>query len=342
MDRREFLAAAVAVPTAASIDGLDSIAPTGPVGRIGLTEIAQVRDSAVAVKRGDMRWGGGLGFDAALVESRRARSLLDARCPDDLRSDLAVAVGWLTCNAGFMAFDIDRYRDASRLWQVAQRCAVDADNWSLNARVLGSMARQAMWLDQPDDARGLLDHALDGDTRGLLGPTELAMLWALKARSIAQLGEADATERAIGTADHYFSLRDLDECTDRPWVAHYSHAHHWGDTGLAWDRLAQAGLSAHAVVEAGGRHQAAADSHGLDAARSHALSLVALAKLDTAVGDLDRGVQVGHLAVEAAERVRSGRVREDLVRLRETTVGHQGRTDVAELRERIADALLAA
>jgi hypothetical protein len=342
MDRREFLAAAVAVPTAASVDGLDSIAPTGPVGRIGLTEIAQVRDSAVAVKRGDMRWGGGLGFDAALVESRRARSLLDARCPDDLRADLAVAVGWLTCNAGFMAFDIDRYRDASRLWQVAQRCALDADNWSLNARVLGSMARQALWLDQADDAKGLLDHALAGDTSGQLVPTELAMLWALTARAHAQLGDAHATERAIGTADHYFSLRDLDECTDRPWVAHYSHAHHWGDTGLAWDRLAQTGLSAHAIVEAGGRHQAAADSHGVDAARSHALSLVALAKLDTAVGDLDRGVQMGHLAVEAAERVRSGRVREDLVRLRETTVGHQGRTDVAELRERIADALLAA
>jgi hypothetical protein len=342
MDRREFLTAAVVVPAATSIDGLDSIAPTSPVGRIGETEIAQVRDTAVAVKRGDMRWGGGPGFDAALVEARRARSLLDARCRDELRSDLAVAVGWLTSNAGFMAFDIDRYRDASRLWQVAQRCAVDVGNWSLNTRVLGSMARQALWLDHADDAIGLLEHAIEGDRGGQLTPTELAMVWALRSRAHAQLGDVDATERAIGTADHFFSLRDIDECTDRPWAAHYSHAHHWGDTGLAWDRLALAGLSPHAIIEAGGRHQAAADGHGTDAARSHALSLVALAKLDTAVGDLDRGVQMGHLAVDAAERVRSGRVREDLVRLRETTLAHQGRSDVAELRERIADALLAA
>jgi hypothetical protein len=344
MDRREFLAAAaaVAVPTGGSIDGLDLIAPTSPPRRIGPTEIAQVRDTAQAIKRGDMRWGGGFGFDAALVEARRARDLLDARCPDDLRSDLLIAVGWLTCNAGFMAFDIDRYRDASRLWDLAQRCALEAGNWSLNARILGSMARQAMWLDRADDALGLTDHGIDGDVHGQLVPTELAMLWSLKARAHAQMGDAEATERSIGTADHYFSMRDLDECSDRPWAAHYSHAHHWGDTGLAWERLALTGLSSHAIVEAGGRHQAAADGHGAEAARSHALALTALAKLDTAVGDLDRGVQMGHRAVDAAMCVRSGRVREDLVKLRETTTPHQQRKDVAELRERIANALLVA
>src|SRR4029453_18078677 len=85
MDRREFLAAAVAVPTAASIDGLDLIGPTSAPARIGPPEIAQVRDTAQAIKRGDMRWGGGFGFDAALVEARRARDLLDARCPEELR-----------------------------------------------------------------------------------------------------------------------------------------------------------------------------------------------------------------------------------------------------------------
>ena len=342
MDRREFLAAAVAVPTAASIDGLDLIGPTSAPARIGPTEIAQVRDTAQAIKRGDMRWGGGFGFDAALVEARRARDLLDARCPEELRPDLLVAVGWLTCNAGFMAFDIDRYRDASRLWDLAQRCALVAGSWSLNARILGSMARQAMWLDRPDDALGLTLHGIDGDRHGELVPTELAMLWALRARAHAQMGDAEGTERAIGTADHFFSLRDLDECADRPWVAHYSHAHHWGDTGMAWERLAVAGLSSHAIVEAGGRHQAAADGHGAQEARSHALALTSLAKLDAKVGDLDRGVEVGHLAVDAAEQVRSGRVREGLVHLREATTPHEHRKDVAELRERITNALLVA
>ena len=346
MDRREFLAAAAAVavpavPAAASLDGLDLIAPTDPPERVGSTEIEQVRDTAQAIKRGDMRWGGGFGFDAALVEARRARDLLDARCPDDLRADLLVAVGWLTCNAGFMAFDIDRYRDATRLWDLAQRCALDADNWSLNARILGSMARQALWLDRADDALGLTSHGLDGDRRGELVPTELAMLWALKARALAQLGAADATEQAISTADHFFSLRDLDECTDRPWVAHYSHAHHWGDTGLAWERLALTGLSAHAIVEAGGRQQASADGHGTEAARSHALALIGLSKLDTSVGDLDRGVQVGHRAVDAAQTVRSGRVREELVKLNAATTAHKARKDVAELQERITSLLVA-
>ena len=339
--RPNLLRPTVDAPAAATVDGLDYIAPTAPPSRIGATEIAQVRDSAMSVKRGDMRWGGGFGFDAALVETRRARDLLEARCPTKLRSELLVAVGWLACNAGFMAFDIDRHRDAARLWNVASHCAEEADNWSLQARVLGSMARQSTWLGQPEDALALLDRALEG-SRGRLVPTELAMLWALKSRAHAQAGDVEATEAAVGTADQWFAARDLDECGDRPWVAHYSHAHHWGDTGLAWDRLAVTGHSPHAVVQAGGRHQAAADGHGEDAARSHALALLALAQLDTTVGDLDRGVDAGHRALAASHKVSSGRVRENLVALHETTAAHAARNDVAQLREQIATFLLAA
>jgi hypothetical protein len=331
----------VDIPVPGSIDGLDYIAPTTPPTRIGPTDIAQVRDAAASVKRGDMRWGGGFGFNAALVETRRARDLLEARCPPKLRPQLLVAIGWLGCNTGFMAFDIDRYRDASRLWQMASHCAEEAGNWSLQARVLGSVARQETWLGRPAQALALLDRALGG-AQGRLVPTEQAMLWALKARAHAEAGEVEATERAIGTADQWFAARDLDECADRPWVAHYSHAHHWGDTGLAWDRLAVTGHSAHAVVQAGGRHQAAADGHGEDAARSHALALVALAQLDTNVGDLDRGVEAGHRALAAAGQVSSGRVRDNLIALHASMAPHGRRTDVAELREQIAAALLAA
>jgi hypothetical protein len=337
----DLLGSSVDVPAPGSIDGLDYIAPTAPPSRVGPTDIAQIRDAAVSVKRGDMRWGGGFGFDAALVETRRARDLLEARCPPRLRPELLVAVGWLACNTGFMAFDVDRYRDASRLWLMASHCAEEADNWSLQARVLGSMARQATWLGRPSEALALLERALE-DAHGRLVPTEQAMLWALKARAHAEAGEVEATEAAIGTADQWFAARDLDECGDRPWVAHYSHAHHWGDTGLAWDRLAVTGHSAHAVVQAGGRHQAAADGHGEDAARSHALALVALAQLDTTVGDLDRGVEAGHRALAAARRVSSGRVRDNLIALHESMAPHNDRNDVSDLREQIAAVLLAA
>jgi hypothetical protein len=337
----EQLHPAVDLATAGTIDGLDSIVPTTPPSRVGATEIAQVCDTAMAVKRGDLRWGGGFGFDAALIETRRARDLLEARCPARLRSELLVAVGWLACNTGFMAFDLERYRDAFRLWNVASRCAEEADNPSLQARVLGSMARQSTWLRRPDDAIRLIDRALEGG-EGRLVPTEHAMLWALKARACAEAGDAKATEAAIGTADQWFASRDLDECEDRPWAAHYSHAHHWGDTGMAWDRLAVTGHSAHAVVQAGGRHQASAGGHGEDSARSHALALLALAELDTTVGDLDQGVDAGRRALAAAQRVNSGRVRDNLISLHRAMEPHAARNDVTELRERIADVLLAA
>ncbi|HEY8543770.1 MAG TPA: hypothetical protein VIL36_01935 [Acidimicrobiales bacterium] len=342
MERRTFIVGAAALPSIASIDGLDSIAPTDPPARVGATEIAQIRDAAAAVKRGDLRWGGGFGFDAALVETRRARDLLDARCPAHLRPQLFVAVGWLAANTGFMAFDLERFRDASRLWTVASACAHEAGDHSLLARVLGSMARQATWLDHPDDAITLLDQALAAEAH--LVPTELAMLWALKARAVAKTGDEAATARAVGLADQWFAARNLDDAAERPWIAHYSHAHHWGDTGVAWADVAVAsnGDNTHAVMEAGGRHQAAAEGHGIDAARSHALSLIALSDLDTRVGDLDRAVRTGHQAVEAAEQVSSHRVRSGLVALQSAAGRHVARNDVAELRDRITAALVAA
>jgi hypothetical protein len=106
--------------------------------------------------------------------------------------------------------------------------------------------------------------------------------------------------------------------------------------------LAVTGHSAHAVVQAGGRHQAAADGHGEDAARSHALALVALAQLDTTVGDLDRGVDAGHRALAAARGVSSARVRDNLIALHESMAPHNDRSDIADLREQIAAVLLAA
>ena len=342
MERRTFIVGAAALPSMASIDGLDSIAPTDPPARVGATEIAQIRDAAVSIKRGDMRWGGGFGFDAALVETRRARDLLDARCPGRLRRELFVAVGWLAANTGFMAFDLERFRDASRLWTVASACANEADDWSLQARVLGCMARQATWLGHPIDAVGLIDRALDG-AKGRLVPTELAMLWALRARAVAKTGDDSATATAVATADRWFASRDLDDAAGRPWISHYSHAHHWGDTGMAWAdvAVASAGDNSHAVMEAGGRHQAAADGHGLDAARSRALSLLALADLDSRVGDLDRAVRAALMAIDAAEKVNSRRVRTGLVGLQQATERHAARSDVNDLRERIVATLVA-
>lgn len=340
-DRREHMAGGATSPMSATLDGLDSIAPAPPPTRVGATEIAHIRETAASVKRGDLRWGGGFGFDAALVETRRARDMLGSRCPEVLRPELLVATGWLASNTGFMAFDIERYRDAARLWNVAQRCADEGMNWSLQARVLGSMARQSIWLGRPADGLILLERALVDESRQMV-PTEHAMLWALRSRAHADLDDAAAAEVAIGTADEWLAQRVPGECDDRPWVSHYCQAHHWGDTGNAWETLAVAGHGHQAVDEAGQRYQGSANGHGPDSARSYALTLISLARLCTRVGDLDRGVAVGRDAVEASELVRSARVREDLVGLYEVTARHSVRSDVGDLRERIAATLLAA
>lgn len=220
--------------------------PTPIPARVGATEVEQIRTAAKVFASWDHTYGGGLAREAVLAQLRWSAALLDdAQCSARQRGPLLSAVGYLAHTVAFMAFDGYAHDDARRIFRFALTCAEQAGDWHLRAEVLSSMARQATWLGQPDEALTLTEYALVRADR--LTPTERAMLHTAHARALAKMGRVRETLIAVGRADDSFA--HARPAKDPPWMSYYDAAQHAGDTGHALFDLAVRGRSAAAARE---------------------------------------------------------------------------------------------
>lgn len=334
MNRRHFLVGAGAA-TAATAAGLDPA--TASSWHVGGSEIAAVRTLADEIKLRDMRHGGGAGLDEAMRDASQMLLLRHSAVPDRLRPELHTALGWLAGNVGFMLHDVGRESEALQWWTTAGQAASEADNWSLLSRLLGMRARQAIWLDRPTAAIADLDYALR-DPRGVLTPTERAMLQSLRARALA-LGEHHvASLAAIEVADSELADGSEDDKVDRPWIKHYGLPDHSGDIAAALGRIARTGHH-RVLAQAGGRHELAARRAGTSMQRTGALNMLRLSTLDMDHGDVERAARTGEEALDLAAPVQSSRVRFEVGQLYTAATPHAARSDVADLCDRAAELL---
>jgi len=126
VDRNQFLrASALGIgvlalgPVAALLEGGE---PTPIPVRVGATEIKQVRTAAQVFRSWDFTHGSGMTRDAVLAQLSSSAGLLEATCPDRLRTELFSAIGYLANVAGYMATD----EDARRVSRFALGCAEEA------------------------------------------------------------------------------------------------------------------------------------------------------------------------------------------------------------------------
>lgn len=306
--------------------------PTRVPSVAGMAEVRDVRNAAMVFGSWDSRYGSGLVREAVTAQLRHCVELLSARCTARVRTEMFTAVGYLAHVTGFMAFDAYAHDDARRMFRFALSCAEEAGNWHLRAKVLSSMARQAIWCGDLDSGLTYTELALVRADR--LTATERAMLHTARARALAKFGRVQDTASAIGLADDEFSQsRPLE---DPPWMAYYDSAQHHGDTGHAlWDTAA----AGHFVSEARQRLTVAVAGHDAGHARSRAISQIKLASLTMAVGDPAEGAVLGDRALEWVGPVRSCRAADDLRDLRRLGRPHAHLTDVAALCERIGAAV---
>src|SRR5262249_15942810 len=117
---------------------------------VGYREVAEVRCIARAFESLYALYGGGIIREAVIAQLRYSVGLLNARCSDSVEAGLFSGVGFLAHVTGFMAFDAFAHDDARRMFRFALRCAQVAGDWHLRAKVLSSMARQAIWCGDPD------------------------------------------------------------------------------------------------------------------------------------------------------------------------------------------------
>lgn len=185
VDRQQFLRTAGAL---ASLPWLELFAPVEPTPlppRVTPVEINQIRAAATIFSSWDYEHGGGLAREAVFAQLRWAAALLDADCERAFRPELFAAVAVLAETAGFMAFDAGAHDEARRAFRFALGCAEQSPNWQMRASVLADMARQAVWLNDPDSALTFVELALARSDR--LTATERAMLHTVRARALARL-----------------------------------------------------------------------------------------------------------------------------------------------------------
>ncbi|NEW40163.1 XRE family transcriptional regulator [Nocardia cyriacigeorgica] len=311
VNRNEFLrAAAAAAATAVAaphglLQLLNDTRLTDIPTRVGAVEIEQLRAASNLFASWDALYGGGLVRDVVAAQLRVAVSYLRAGCAPKHRNDLYLAVGSLSHTAGFMAFDACAHSDATEMFNLALTCAEEADAWHLRAKVLSSLARQAIWTGKPKDGLRLADKAFLHSDR--LTATERAMLHTAQARAHGKIGDVAAVVAAVGRADEQFAHSVPAE--DPTWMAYYDAAQHAGDTGHALFDIAIHGKFGG---EARKRLEAAAAGHTPDAERSRTISMIKLASLTMTTGDPNEAAAIGTVAVARATGLKSMRAAEDV------------------------------
>lgn len=315
--------------------GLSSfLAPVEPAPvprKINRHDVAQVRRTASMFRGWDYANGGELAREAVFAHLRWCARLLHIDCPEALRRDLFAAVAELGAIAGFMDFDAHAHCDAKRAFLFGLKCSEESDDQPLRARLLSLLARQAIWCGRPDDGLTYVETALV--QRDRLTATEQALLHTLRARALAKLCRPQEALAAVGASDEAFARSD--PAGDPPWMSFYDDAQHHGDTGHAlWDLYLNGQRT-----DAAARLAYAVEHHTAGYARSRAISRIKLASLTMAVGDPREASDIAHQALDDVDRLRSRRALDYLRELQHFSSRHAAIAEVAEVRERIAEAL---
>ncbi|MCX4499504.1 XRE family transcriptional regulator [Streptomyces sp. NBC_01728] len=137
-----------------------------------------------------------------------------------LAAHLAQTVGW-------HRFDHGLHAEASQYWIAGLHSAHTGSDRDMGAALLGDLAYQASWRDDPRTAAGILERALSGTRH----PAARSLLQLRLARALAAQGERRATLRALTAAEH---LLDVSSGEPAPvWCAWLADADVAVDSGQA-------------------------------------------------------------------------------------------------------------
>jgi hypothetical protein len=303
--------------------------------RIGPEDVHQITKIANVFRSADHA-GHPVAGEAMAAQLQHALRLLEAKAERGTKNAMQVAVGRLANVIGWSQFDAGFHWEADQYFRIGLHNAEEAGAWWLRADVLTHMARQAVYLDKPDDALTLIGTAKIREDR--LSSLRRSSLCIVEARAFSQLGEAREAARSVDRAVQFFY--EVDDRDDPDWEIHsdfFSEAQLNGDTGHGLWAVAVHGLETANAVD---RLAAAIDGYPDRYARSRLFCIARLAALTLHQGDADEGIRLAREALAAAREVRSMRVLDDLGELHRATAklrdSHPG---VANLRRDLATAL---
>lgn len=304
-------------------------------GRIGQREVAELETTARAFRAWDHQYGGGLRRKAVVGQLNEVASHLEEHQAPDVERSLFQVMAHLSGTAATMAWDSGLQRQAQNYYQLALRAAHSGGDAAFGANVLAGMARQMLYRDGPQDALELVHLAQKG-ARKAAGPRVQAMLHTREAWAYSAMGRVAAFKRASEEATE--ALAEADGSEDPYWITYFGEAELAGVTGGRLLDMARDDPREHAEAAAESIRGALA-TRGTEAGRSHALDLIGLAECHFLMRDMTGAVEQTHLAVDAASRTKSSRVRAQLGQLYPYTVGSSTSHTVSEARTSIREVL---
>src|SRR5690606_19480291 len=254
--------------------------------------------------------GGGLARKAVIGQLNEVADLLRDHHPEEISRRLFQVMAELSKIAATMSWDCGMQTAAQKYYVLSLQASKPAGDQPFGASVLASMARQLLYLDQPQDALELVRLALDG-VRATATPRLLAMLHTREAWAYAKLGRPESFRRAIGQAEDTFGgVKAADP--DPAWITYFDSAELAGVTGGRYLELSR--VDRRFADDACAYIGRAVGLRERTSSRGLVLDQVGLAQAHLLNGELDEAVAVGSAAIDSAGRVHSDRVR---VQLRE-------------------------
>jgi len=271
----------------------------------------------------DRRHGGGQ-FRAFLAEwlHREVQPMLHGSYTDRVGRQLFAAVAELTGQVAFMSYDIGDHGLAQRHFIQALRLAKAADHAAFGAHILANMSTQAVYLQQPGEAVRLARAAIDGG-RGRSAISVMARLHTAEACAHAIAGDDRSCTTALKLAED--ATAKIDGSDQPAWAGYFTPAHL---AGTAIRCLRDLGRTKEAL---GYAEQALDLSEGSVRTRALHTALIASVYAAGSAAEPDHASQLGHDALDLAERVRSRRVTDRIIELTQHLAAHRGNPAVNEV-----------
>jgi transcriptional regulator with XRE-family HTH domain len=335
--RRKFLAHAAQVTMGAAVFGsapeawAASPARTPAPGRIGMTDVRQVEAATRALRALDYQYGGGFCRDAVVAQLSWGQQMLDSSATEVVKNRLFVALADLHSLAGWTSFDTGLFDSARGHFANALDLAKQGENHPLVANVLYRMGRVYLHQNAPNDALKLFQL---GQIAAQESGSELAVavLCANEAWAYAMMGNEDQATKLLGRSKDEFARADV--ANAESWVRFFNETDVYAMIGTVHTALAREVSPNHTryAIPALTR---AIDCYGDDMARSKTFNLSALATNHLLDGDIDQGAKVGRAALDSAEGLKSARIRDRMLPMKEEAERRKNNVDARDLAERI-------
>lgn len=335
--RRNFLAHAAQVTMGAAVFGSSpqawgaSPARTPAPGHIGMTDVRQVEAATRALRALDYQYGGGFCRDAVVAQLSWGQQMLDSSATSPVKSRLFVALADLHSLAGWTSFDTGLMDSARGHFANALELAKQGDNNPLVANILYRMGRVYLHQEAPNDALKLFQL---GQIAAQESGSELAIavLAANQAWAYAMMQNEDQAMKLLGLAKDEFARANLAEAED--WVKFFNETDVYAMIGTVHTVLARTVDPRHTKYAIPALTRAI-DAYGAEMQRSKTFNLSALATNHLLEGDIDHGARVGRAALDAAEGLKSARIRDRMTPLKEEADRRKNNPDARDLAERL-------